>query len=549
MPEQSLILAPFSLDLASEASSIHHRTLLGQWHQHQGYNSKSFPQKTIDFYADCLIRHLSKDGVALRWYEDGKLNEIRFTELHAAVVECAECWHGNGIEPGSRVAILCASPLRRTIALLAGFKLGLKISLIPVTGSLLLKQHLQRLAPDYLHVDSAYQSWVEEGSPCKAINRQLHRTLDIGDERSYERDEIVLRLLDPYSESEDSVLELRAGYVFERLLHDALLILELERGYLYAGMSSISNGVAPFPELSTLLVGATFFFIEPADWRRHALDLMQRSVDVVSIPAQARTALAESGAKVEAGLWRRWIRNPIESLDYQSWRDFGTLTGLDEVPHADLLYTSQMAGISLGQPWSTDFLNMGLYTPTATPYHLGDLVNPEAPSALAHGRLCAIALVGEEAVVSPTPFMLTKFDGSFRFVGLYPPGRQGKAYPISSVLELLATPDAHHAVIEKPGSEGVESKTYFILTAFNDARTEEELGLLIQSRLGEAALPDEILGVPLFPRLKLNGDVDVDWVSRLYFRGELALRGNRDFYRAMGAFKHLVYQRLGKRPQ
>lgn len=547
MSEQQPILFPYATGSDAE-SSEHQRSLLAYWYQNQGYNSKSFPQKTVDLYADCLLRHVSRDDASLRWFEEGKQQEATFSELHLAVMACAECWHGNRISQGSRIAILSASPFNRTVALIAGFRLGLKVSLIPVTGPLMLQQHLQRLSPDYLHCDSAYESWIQESTPSTLVNRTVSLPLGASDSFHYQKDEIVLRLLDPYSECEGAVIEIAAGFLLERLLHDALLILELDRGHSYAGMSPISNGVAPFPELSTLLVGATYFFIEPSDWHSHAGTLLQSSFDIIAIPGQARNALIDSGFKADLNLWKRWIRNPTECLDYQSWREFGDATGLGEIPHADLLYSLQMAGISLGQPWNTDFLNMGLHAPAGAAFHLGDLINPEAPSALNHGRLCGVTLVDEVSTILPTPFMLTRFDGSFRFVGLYPPGRQGKAYPISSVIEVLQTSEAQHAVIERPGAEGVESKTYFILIAFNEERTEDELALVIKTSLGEAALPDEMVKVPLYPRLQPNGKVDLDWVSRLYFRGDLILRAEREFYRAMGVLKQRVYQQLGKRP-
>ena len=541
-------LQGFSKDLSGIDLQQYHRKVFERWHQDKGFNARSTPNRGFDFYTDCLGRHVAENQDALRFYEGQKRAALTYADLQGEVRRCAETWQAQGVQFGDSVAVLAATPVRRTIALLAGFRLGVKLSLLPMTGSSLLGEHLEVLDCDHLHIETGFLSWVPEAFKSRVIRQDRQTSLTNEEPSVYLPQDIVLRLLDPYSQEGETVLEIPAEFLFQRLLQDAVIILGLERGQVVAGMSAVMNGVAPFPELACLLSGACYWFLESSDWQQNALNLLSEPLDLIAIPAQSRSALLKAGMKVEEGAWKRWIRNPIECLDYQSWRDFVTALGLDAVPHADLLYTCHMAGIALGNEWSLDLLKMDLLPPAGTEWQLGDLMDPTLPSPINHGRFAARIPTEEGEAIFSTPFMLTPFDGAYRFVGHYPPGRQGRAFPSARLVEVLSFPGALHAIVEKPGAQGVESKTFFVLVAFQDTRSEDEIRLLIIERMGESALPDEIFMSPLFPRLTAKGQVDRDWVTRLFFRGEFTRREDLPFYRAMARLKAEIYQRLGPRP-
>jgi hypothetical protein len=271
---------------------------------------------------------------------------------------------------------------------------------------------------------------------------------------------------------------------------------------------------------------------------------MSATIDLIAIPANARKALMVASDIATKKNWKRWIRNPIECLDYLSWKEFSTALALDGVPHADLLFTCQFSGISIGSVWKTDLIDMGLSVPRGASWHLGDLIDPTVPSSTSHGRLCSLVTNEQGSTVQPTPFLITLFGSSYRFIGCYPPGRQGQIYPSSRVIELLSGTDGRHVIIEKPGADGVESRTLYVLVCFQEVRTEESLLLLIQEKLGEFARPDEVYFSPLFPRLLISGQIDSDWVTRLFFRGEFQRRSEIPFYLSMARLKSLIYSEL-----
>jgi hypothetical protein len=303
----------------------------------------------------------------------------------------------------------------------------------------------------------------------------------------------------------------------------------------------------PFAELSSLLVGATFFFLDSNAWKNSLETILNLETDAIVIPAKARNMLIERSGG-QKPLWRGWIRNVIDCLDYQSWRAFSQAMALDEIPHADLQYAPQLAGIAFGNAWTTDLLSMGVLPPSGAHWHFGDLLDPSLPAVVNHGRLCGLIPKEGGVVAAPTPFMLTPFDAAFRFVGCYPPGRRGAAYPAKQVVALLKGQGAGHAIVEKPGAEGVESRTFYILVAFRDPRNSESIARFIQDHWGEGAVPDETIESSIYPRLLANGQVDSGWVTRMYFNGELSRRADSPFYQAMSTFKASLYAHLGTRP-
>lgn len=525
-------------------ATLYHRRLFDRWQQEQGYNARSIPGRIIDLYSDCLGRHGLENRAALRSYQGGALLTISYGELLTEVRRCAECWHAHGVNAQESVAVLVSSPFERTVALLAGFRLGLQVSLLPVTGASLLAEHLALLDCDHLHIESGFMNWVPVALRSQVIRQDQRRALENEEPRVYGPTDIALRLIDPGSESGQSVVIFQAGFLFRRLLQDAYLILNIDRGQLIAGMSRVEEGTAPFPELSALLAGACFWFIEPPDWQQHAVTLLAEPLDLISIPAHARSALTAPGIVVEEGTWKRWVRNPVECLDYAAWCAFAKRLGLESIPHADLLVMTSMAGIALGNDWSVDLLNMDVAPPAGQDWHLGDLMDPTQPSPTQHGRFAVILPDFEAQPVIATPVLLTSFGKGYRFVGHYPPGRQGRAVPAAQMIQVLKITGARHAIVEKPGGQGVDSKTDYVLIAFRDPRSEDEILQTLAGHLGLSARPDAIVRSSLYPRLTEKGEVDSGWVSQLYFRGELSRREEAPFYGAIARFKAEVYRHL-----
>lgn len=539
-------LQPFAM-ADYDIDGQHQRLLFDQWRQSKGFNCRSVPTGKIDFWNDCLQRHTPSDTSALVWFESGELREISYQTLLKEAQHCAGIYEGNGLERGSSLAIVAISPVKRTIALLAAFRLGLTVSLLDPQGSSNLKDQLNLFDCDHIYCESAFVAWIPENLESRQINMVRVNEIPDGMGVSYPAGATALRLLDPFDQKGTNILEIPAGYLYMRLLHDATLALELDSGKTYATASQHELGNMPFAELSSLLVGATFLFLDSNAWKNSLETILNLELDAIVIPAKVRNVLVErSGGRKP--LWKRWIRNVVDCLDYQSWRAFSQAMDLDEVPHADLQYAPQMAGIAFGNFWSTDLLAMGVLPPSGAHWQFGDLLDPSLPAVVNHGRLCGFIPKEAEFVAVPTPFMLTPFDAAFRFVGCYPPGRRGAAYPAQQVLALLKGQGAGHAIVEKPGAEGVESRTFFILITFRDPRNPETITRFIQDHWGDAAVPDEIIESPLYPRLLANGQVDSGWVTRMYFNGELSRRADSPFYQAMSTFKASLHDHLRVRP-
>jgi hypothetical protein len=252
-------------------------------------------------------------------------------------------------------------------------------------------------------------------------------------------------------------------------------------------------------------------------------------------------SLRDSITKINEGSvsvkWGCWFRNILDSNDSKSWKEFDDKFRPNQIEHMDLLYMAPTAGIALGNPRHYDVLDTNIYPSKGSYWQLGDIATPENISTMGYGRYCSVHHASEEPKVYPSPVLLSPFLQGYKYLGCYPTGRMGKLYPSDKICECLACDSSWHVIIERPGSKGAEVGTEYILLAFMEDRSVNELRTLVESNFGPDALPDLIEIIPLMPRFDDKGKINSSWCAQMYFRGEFNRRATINIYKMISKLR------------
>jgi len=509
-------------------------SLFSWWRREQGFGCKSIIDHDIDFYSDLVNRHDMPDRLAIEWLKGGVRNSLSYSALREAILLQEGQW-SSSLQPGHTVAIVSADPVRRLVALMAALRRGLVVTVVPAVGPSRLAHSLTALDCQHLVVDPAFWSWVPAEWKIRLVKPTASGKTPGHASFCYPKDAIVMRTLDPWIE-EGGVHALLASELFTNLIRDGYRILGMTRGARLV-WSPDPGDEGPFLELATLLCGGIITLLDEhhaeASWRL-LLDTECHAVRVSRRLTQCYVQLATAEGKPPN--WSRWFRHPVESIDPSPWLQFTQQCSLENIPQAQLAWSAASGGICLGSAWNPDIGDWRLCPPPGLIWQLGQVSEPGRRTLSDFGRLCLFDKSEAEPVPLPTPFMLSKSGDSFRFVGCYPAGRQGRPYPRKVVSQALMRAGAWHAIIEIPSVNGLETPSY-TLVGFMETRPASELVSLLEREVGTDAIPDDVVIIPLVPRLLEDGSIDEAWTRTAYLNGEYDHRIRHPVHQAISRFK------------
>ncbi len=528
-------LPPF-MKLSPEDNSLFWLDLFRSWRESYGFGCKSVFGKDIDLFGDCIERNLSLDHPCLSWHEQGDLVSVSYSQVANEVEGLASRWLANSIQEGESVCIICDHPYRRLVSLLCAFRLGLIPLLINPTGPVVIQSTLDANPQDHLHVEPSLLKWIPEAlrSSVLDLTRDARRAKEAC---RYSSSAVALRLPDPFSSDMSALVELTAQDLFLRLIRDGHSILRLQKGSRMASYVDLQDSTSPFTELMALLCGASLICLNgetPESFIRH---LMLESLEVIGISPKMMQPLMEAQLNTpRTGVWERWFRSPLVSHRILEWQNFTKQLDLEGTPHADLQWTASSAGIAFGSEWSTNLFDFDLYPAPGQSWYLGDVAAPLMPTKGSSGRYVTSLNAEDKPIDNPTPFILLAHENAHRFLGCYPTGRAGMAFPEELVYRCVELPLCWHTIIELPVANGSQ----FVLLAFMDPRSKSDLNKIIQENGGEFALPDQIEIIPYVPKLNQKGEIDAEWAKRLYLRGEFERRSKIPVYKALSKVRMLA---------
>lgn len=507
------------------------------WGKRCGYSGKSVHGVEYNFYHDVLASQLGRSSDCLIANNETGLESLSYEMLDQRVAALCCSWIQQGLAAGFKVVIVSGTGLNHYVALLAGLRLGLVISLIEATGPYALNNDLSLLAPDYVFIDYALRSWLAPEFERKCLNTFRSEEGQVIPEYAYPLGAPVLKLLTSFAEGPHRVVTMTSEQLFTSLIRDGqwLLALSPEQRVILAGDGGKS--FSPLLELYVMLSGACLYLFSPNVLKTQSESLLRHTSSWIFLDDSVRQALTKSGDMDRiAGKVMNWVI-PITSYHPMNWRDFIAQI----INHGGVAHIAAGEGALGGMmAVSPDIKNMTtLQSPIpmkAVPgcdCYLGNLAQPEAETQTGTGRLC----LRLEDSYRATPFLMREGDDECWFyLGLYPPGRQGAVYPASMVVQLLEQPNSWHVCLEVPSASGENRVNYFLL-AFCDDRPVEVLHDLVLSQLGPAALPDRILKYDIVPRMNEMGEVNAQWCLQLFMVGEFDRRVAHPFYSNLSQLK------------
>jgi hypothetical protein len=519
---------------------------------------KSSVHEHYDFYHDLVTRNVRGDRPAFRWFEKGEGWQVfSFAELHFLASQRAREWVLLGIEPGETLCIILPLGPEYMIALLAALKLGAVITVLPPGGDRFMNARLEALAPDRIVTDEVYEplipAFAESFVPRETQGGSAAAAAAAEREGSYvyASGSPVANLFSPLAPDSKTPIALNADEAYLWALRDGMIAYSLRPGDQLAAPGFHALQYQPSLILATLLAGATYVHIELADVKEDPKRLAAFPIKSVGVTPELRDVLAGSGLSF-AKLWTHWWRGLSEDAELERWHEFMAAVGLDSVPASALLVEASAGGcriFSAKRRHRRGGVSQYVLPSAGVEWSLAQLNESGAP-ALGGMGFFTPRNRGEETPPLGTNIMARRLD-EWLLIGVATPHRGGRVYPSAEVLDAIAENEFVEDAAIIPVKTGASSRPFaFVLLVFVGFERTEELAAekddwrvalekSIVRHQGAEHLPDKIELYPYSAR-KVEGELDLDWVTTEYGLGNLYRRSRDDTYRLLQEVRALA---------
>ena len=503
------------------------------WRQHHGFSSKSVNGDSYNLYHDFISRFLHNEDAGILFQTSAGIEKYTPRQIDLLVETLCRAWVSQSVISGKVILIVVDTALRRYVSLLAALRLGLVISLLDSKAPLVIQDAINSLNPDFISIESKLVDSAFAERVLKVSGNFEPITIPI---ESYAFGSPVFYLFDSFSPRESSIKVISVERFFSGMIRDAHFILGLKPGYTLCTGDMEKSLASPLLELACLFAGAKLHLIETNWLVSHPYCVFESQAQVVSISARLRDLLLEnSTAIMSPSQIERWFRSANEVLNFTDWQAFINQCGLEKVPHADIFFNAALGGIIACSDWKTDMFNLLLSPVVGQTWYKGDIANPTIETMQEFGRYCL--KVDERLDI--TPLVISQHQSQIKYLGFYPPGRQGLTYPTQLVLDAIKIAAAWHVCVEVPIGVG-ENRVHYILLAFCDHRSSDELRAIIEKKIGTEAMPDKILNLDFIPRLTSTGTPNIAWCQQMFMGGEFQRRLNHPFYKLINQLRNEI---------
>lgn len=511
---------------------------------------KSIPFKSYDFYHDVIICNLKNTEPALRWYDSLiGWQEISYPDMGKLASRKTSAWIDSGVQPGQKLCIIYPLGLDLIVSLMAAFKLGLIVSLLPPAGSEFLKVRLEILDPDHIDTDDIYfslvQAWLKR--TLTAGQASIKNKADVERSYAYPSGSVAALCFDPSSKTPHIPKELTSDALYLNPLRDGNFPLGLQPGKTLAAPGFHFLETQPGLVLACLLNGGTYLHIEPDDISEKPDLLLDRPLRAMGVTSRVRNILLEK--PVDAGKhWDYWFKNPAESQDIVSWQAFIETLKLKEVLAGNLKWEASLGGCSLFSLKYLGQTNVNVLPCAGLSWCLTDVSGSNLETVMDYGIL-SLAPPGMQGEKAATLNILAKDRNEWYFIGSQKPSRAGRFYPFSEVLETLQNLlfGFCSSIVEVPAS-GSDSVSRFVLLVFLGARTDVDKAAVskkihdrIEITMGKEFLLDGIRYFPLYPKQGPDGTVDHDWCRFQYLTGALFRKSRQEIFTCLTRMREYLF--------
>ncbi len=526
-----------------------------------GHRAHSIVFGKYDFFFDTLSRHGSESALAMVWSDSGEQRAMTFAELASAAHERAESWRSQGAELQQCIAIVESDPRDLAVSIMAAAKIGLIFSIVPPTGSALVKQRLELLAPDYVDSSSLFKLLhSESGIPMLERVTTVSTHGSSRESYSYHSGELVARLFDPSSAALCEPRDVTADQLYLGALRDGGLALGLRPGDAYCAPGFTLLDTQPCLLLAGWLWGACFH-----DFDLSALEQKDTQDDTriketkfrsIGVSTAFRRLCLDKGWRLEN--CESWWRNPAELAGLSSWQDFITGASLQEVWCSNLKWEPANGGCVLFSSRRKGQFHSGVWPAAGQAWKLMNPSAPDQPSVMEYGLLAPSPVASsfvasdEEEPAPATQNLIVRGRGEFVFGKAMDTVRRGHHYPVEFViaaLEGIGGCEEISIVLTPAFGEGELLRV--VVLGFIDAKLlaqmkleEREIAATIKRRIsaqvGNEFLPDRIEFFDYFPRRGEGGTLDHGWCAGQYLAGALHKKAKDPIYRTLSDIRRRV---------
>lgn len=504
---------------------------------------KSRPGQHHDFFHDLVVRHADSTAPAFRaWDATRGWQALGYRELADRASRRATEWAAQGVKPGAKVALVHPLGQELLVSLMASLKLGACISVLPPTGPLFLSRRLSKLEPQHISAE-AHQSPLIKGFEPLLLRSRGDAAPSFAS-HTYRPADTVALLFSPRVDPPDSPVPLSAERAWTGALCDGLLAYGLASGDVLAAPGLHFLQHQPALLFASLLRGATFVHLEPADLERAPGLLLEHPPRALGVSPALREVLTRvrGGSLKSVG---HWFRSVDALHDWEAWREWVRQSELTKVPHSLVLIDASEGGVVLASPRRVGELNAAIAPAPGRAWTLKDL------------NLSGQEAAGDVGVFTQLPdkdrppghVILTRQREQFLYAGTRDVRRDGRIYPAAEVVDALADlPFCQGACISTAASGGSAQHTPHVLLVFTGAEDAErftqeagnrrlEIRRRLELRLGAEHLPDRIELFPLLPHRTKDGQVNEAWCRSQYLTGALHQKSSDPVFQALTALR------------
>ncbi len=512
---------------------------------------RSEPFKRYDLFQDLVGRHRTSEVPAMRWHEGrAGWREISYAELDQRARSQALAWTEAGAGRGGTVCIIFPMGASFAVALLAAFRMGMVVSVLPPGGRSLIRGRLTSLAPDHIAADAAQEihlsEWRDRLLPDAPPGGPTVGSADRP--AAYGSGEPALRCFDPGTRHPHLPVDVSADALFFGALRDGPLALGLGIGGAVAAPGFHFLETQPFLLAAALMAGATFIHIEGGRAAERPELLAAHSVKALGISKAVRESLRRNPVDLSE-ICDLWFREPALSMEAVAWQSMVGGAGLENTWAGNLKWAPAVGGCALFSPRRKGLPPAGVFPSAGLSWRPTDLRDRGIPPVEHFGALSVGVPWGDPEEPLHLPTLLMRVGGEWAYAGAVHPGRGGRTYPREEVLAALARQivPGDFSVVAAPGADGLDHAITLLAFAgpegdIDPPAAERILREFLAREFGEDHLPDRIRVYPL--RAARGGDSSLDdrWCEAHFLSGGLDRRALDEIHRSLSRIRARLYE-------
>lgn len=523
-----------------ENSQTHPEEFWGSLFAHNERSAGRLKSKfgvAYDFYADSISRHrASSERDAMIEYDprEGWVS-LSYLQLDTQAAATASSWAAQGVKSGQTLAIVQELGRRSLVALAAGLRLGLIISILSPQGEVQLAKKLAALKPDHLVLGTPGPAKLDEKWLKKALNLATTGAPPSAPPPAYAPGAPWARVFSPVRDPLDVPLEVPAELGFLHALRDVIFALRLGPGSRFAAPGAHFEQYQPSLLLASLLAGATYIHIPIELLEKDLSILYQRPPQVLLLTERLRAALAAGPARPLPGV-SNLIRAVDEPFDWTAYQKLLDLLKWRAVPVTNILADPAEGGCVLFSCRRPGSINAKTLPSAARPWALFDVLAPERAAPGGHGVFSPVA---KEKPLWKGWFILARAGGEYLYGSTLEPRRAGRIFPAGAVAAALPASTPGCVIpVALPSTAKL-----FILLAFAGAAEKisspAEISAALEKSLGGDGVPDAIEIWPLYPHQE-GEKLDPAWCAMQYLLGRFAAKRAHPTFQKLTALRGML---------